>query len=77
MTLPDDRCTGKQQRHEIAFQEGKKHKLRLVNSGSLATYKFWIDGHNFTVIATDYVPIHPYVTDVLILGRGTVDQNLD
>lgn len=66
----DTRCTGKEERHEIFFEPGKKHKLRLVNSGSLATYKFWMDGHNFTVVANDFVPIEPYVTDVLILGIG-------
>ncbi|EEA23453.1 multicopper oxidase, putative [Talaromyces marneffei ATCC 18224] len=66
----DTRCTGKEVRHEIVFEPGKKHKLRLVNSGSLATYKFWMDGHNFTVVANDFVPIEPYVTDVLILGIG-------
>lgn len=66
----DARCTGKEERHEIFFEPGKKHKLRLVNSGSLATYKFWMDGHNFTVVANDFVPIEPYVTDVLIVGIG-------
>lgn len=66
----DARCTGKEERHEIFFEPGKKHKLRLVNSGSLATYKFWMDGHNFTVVANDFVPIEPYITDVLILGIG-------
>ncbi|QGA18836.1 hypothetical protein EYB26_006521 [Talaromyces marneffei] len=32
--------------------------------------QFWMDGHNFTVVANDFVPIEPYVTDVLILGIG-------
>ncbi|KAK9784078.1 putative Oxidoreductase [Seiridium cardinale] len=65
----DSRCLSPQgERHKIQFEKGKKHKLRIVSSASLATYKFWVDGHNFTVISTDFVPIKPYVTDVLIVG---------
>ena len=67
----DPRCTGLRQRHEILFQRGTTYKLGLVNTGSLLTYKFWIDGHSFTVIQTDFVPIKPYVTDVLIVGIGS------
>jgi FtsP/CotA-like multicopper oxidase with cupredoxin domain len=66
----DPRCTGKHEYHEIVFEKGKKYKLGLVNTGSLLTYKLWIDGHNFTVVENDFVPIKPYVTDVLIIGIG-------
>lgn len=58
------------ERHWVQFEKGKTHKLRIISSASLATYKFWIDGHNFTVISTDYVPVKPFVTDVLIVGVG-------
>lgn len=67
----DLRCTGQHERHEIIFKKGTTYKLGLVNTGSLLTYKFWIDGHNFTVIQNDFVPIQPYETDVLIVGIGT------
>lgn len=30
--------------------------------------KFTIDGHNFTVIANDFVPVQPYTTSVVTLG---------
>lgn len=66
----DSRCTGKHERHEMVFEAGKRYKLGLLNTGSLLTYKFWIDGHNFTVIQNDFVPIKPYVTDALIVGIG-------
>jgi len=67
----DTRCTGRPlQRHEITFEHGTTYKIGLINSGSLTTFKFWIDGHNFTVIQNDFVPIKPYVTDVLVLGIG-------
>lgn len=66
----DPRCTGQRKRHEVIFEKGKKYKLGLVNTGSLLTYKFWIDGHKFTVIHMDFVAIKPYVTDVLTVGIG-------
>lgn len=70
----DSRCVSPPgERHTIPFEPGKKHKLRIISSASLATYKFWIDGHNFTVISTDFVPIEPYVTDVLIVGVGKTE----
>jgi FtsP/CotA-like multicopper oxidase with cupredoxin domain len=67
----DTRCTGTSKRHELSFKKGKKYKLRLANTGSLLTLKFWIDGHKFTVIANDFVPVEPYETDVIIIGIGT------
>ncbi|KAF2201578.1 putative extracellular dihydrogeodin oxidase/laccase [Delitschia confertaspora ATCC 74209] len=66
----DTRCIGKKERHELVFQRGKKYKFALVNSGSLLTIKFWIDGHKFTVINNDFVAVKPYTTDVLIVGIG-------
>jgi FtsP/CotA-like multicopper oxidase with cupredoxin domain len=32
--------------------------------------KFTIDGHNFTIIANDFIPINPYTTNVVTLGVG-------
>jgi FtsP/CotA-like multicopper oxidase with cupredoxin domain len=32
--------------------------------------KFTLDGHNFTVIANDFIPINPYSTNVITLGVG-------
>lgn len=70
----DRRCTGSHQRYEVRFQRGTTYKIGLVNTGSLLTYKFWIDGHSFTVIQTDFVPIKPYVTDVLAVGIGNFSR---
>lgn len=52
------------------FTSGKVHRLRLINPSSAATQKFTIDGHKFRVIATDFVEIEPYETDVITLGVG-------
>ncbi|KAK4675425.1 hypothetical protein QC764_504140 [Podospora pseudoanserina] len=52
------------------FTSGKKHRLRLINSGSGATFVVSIDDHQFTVIANDLVPIRPYTTDRLVIAVG-------
>ncbi|KAJ5720790.1 multicopper oxidase [Penicillium malachiteum] len=57
-------------RAKFQFHSGKLHRLRLINTGSLANQKFSIDGHNMTVIANDYVPVKPYETNVVTLGAG-------
>lgn len=56
----DWRCTGTQFRHEAYFTAGQTYKLSIINTAALTQFKFWIDGHNFTVVQTDFVPIHPY-----------------
>lgn len=43
-----------------------------ANANSIDTFfKFSIDGHNFTVISTDFVPIEPYETTNLSIAIGT------
>jgi FtsP/CotA-like multicopper oxidase with cupredoxin domain len=55
---------------QFRFHSGKSMRLRLINHGAQAGQKFSIDNHNFTVIANDFVPIEPYITDNIILGVG-------
>jgi FtsP/CotA-like multicopper oxidase with cupredoxin domain len=57
-------------RFETSFAKGKRHRIRLVNTAIDTHYKFMIDNHTMTVIATDFVPIQPYTTDVLSIGIG-------
>ncbi|KAI4725634.1 hypothetical protein E4T49_06650 [Aureobasidium sp. EXF-10728] len=52
------------------FVPGKKYLFQLLNSAIQSTYKFYIDGHKFTVIAADFVPIVPYETTVLSINIG-------
>ncbi|TIA27374.1 hypothetical protein D6C83_07803, partial [Aureobasidium pullulans] len=52
------------------FVPGKKYLFQLLNSAIQSTYKFYIDGHKFTVIAADFVPIEPYETTVLTINIG-------
>jgi len=55
---------------QFRFQSGKVHRLRVMNTGSEGVQKFSIDGHSFTVIAQDFVPVDPFQTDGLTLGVG-------
>ena len=63
-------CTPNAGLAKFKFHSGKKHRLRLINSGAEGIQRFTIDGHNFTVIANDFVPIKPYTTNVITLGIG-------
>ncbi|GKZ26428.1 hypothetical protein AbraIFM66951_004932 [Aspergillus brasiliensis] len=65
-----DQCSTGAGYARFNFTSGKKHRLRLLNTGSNANQKFSIDGHNLTVIANDFVPLQPYTTDVVTLGVG-------
>jgi FtsP/CotA-like multicopper oxidase with cupredoxin domain len=49
---------------------GKKHLIRIINTGINAYFHVTADGHPFTVVAADFVPIVPYKTDSLVLAVG-------
>lgn len=66
----DPRCTGRHLRHETHFTTGRTYKLSIVNTAAETQFKFWIDGHNLTVVQTDFVPIQPYETEVINIGIG-------
>ncbi len=53
------------------FTSGKKHRLRLINTGIAAIQKFSIDNHKMTVIANDFIPLVPYETTIVTLGVST------
>ncbi|KAL0257860.1 hypothetical protein SLS55_007026 [Diplodia seriata] len=55
---------------KFKFTAGKKHRLRLVNTGAEAMQRFSIDGHTMTVIAHDFVPVQPFQVTALTLGVG-------
>jgi FtsP/CotA-like multicopper oxidase with cupredoxin domain len=57
-------------RFETAFMSGTSYRIRLVNAAIDTMFKFMIDGHTMTVVATDLVPIVPYKTTVLSIGIG-------
>ncbi|KAF2669477.1 laccase I, partial [Microthyrium microscopicum] len=63
-------CTPNAGLAKFAFESGKKFRMRLINPSSDAFQKISIDGHKFTVIANDFVPIVPYETELITLGIG-------
>lgn len=56
--------------HRNTITKGKKYRLRLINTSTDNGYKVRLDGHNFTVITADFVPIVPYNTDWLFINIG-------
>jgi len=54
--------------------KGKRYRIRLINHSIDMHFKVVLDGHDFEVIATDFVPIKPFPTKVLSIGIG---QRLD
>ncbi|RAK94977.1 uncharacterized protein BO80DRAFT_469784 [Aspergillus ibericus CBS 121593] len=57
-------------RFETTFEAGTKYRIRLVNATADNHFRFMIDNHTLEVIATDFVPIHPYNTTQLSIGMG-------
>ena len=61
---------GAGQRFSMTVAPGSTVLLRVVNTAVQSTFKFFIDGHKFKVIANDYVPIVPYETNILNINNG-------
>jgi FtsP/CotA-like multicopper oxidase with cupredoxin domain len=57
-------------RYNTSFTSGTSYRIRLVNGAVDTHFKFMIDNHTMTVIASDLVPIEPYETTVLNIGMG-------
>jgi FtsP/CotA-like multicopper oxidase with cupredoxin domain len=49
---------------------GKKHLLRIVNTGINQYFRVSIDSHTMQVIAADFTPIKPYNTSSVTLAIG-------
>jgi hypothetical protein len=55
---------------------GKSHLLRIVNVGINNWVHLALDGHKFTVVSADFVPIVPYETDSLSIAVGKSEPSL-
>jgi FtsP/CotA-like multicopper oxidase with cupredoxin domain len=55
---------------KVKLTKGKKHRLRLVNTSVDNMIRVSLDNHAFQVITADFVPIHPYTTNWILLGIG-------
>ncbi|KAK3313245.1 multicopper oxidase-domain-containing protein [Apodospora peruviana] len=54
----------------ITVVPGKKNRLWLCNGSVGTAFVFSIDGHNFTIIGNDFVPVRPYVTNSVVVAIG-------
>ncbi|KAL0256444.1 laccase, multicopper oxidase, benzenediol:oxygen oxidorectuctase [Diplodia seriata] len=52
------------------LQPGKKYRLRLINTSVDNNIWVSLDGHNFTVITSDFVPSKPWTTNWLLMAIG-------
>jgi FtsP/CotA-like multicopper oxidase with cupredoxin domain len=52
------------------LQKGKKYRLRLINPSADNSIRVSLDGHPFTVITSDLVPIKPFTTETLLISVG-------
>lgn len=66
----DWKCTGEVPRTSFNFTSGKTYKMSIVNTALSTHFTFWIDGHTFSVVGTDFVPIKPYDTDTINVAIG-------
>ncbi|KAI5259314.1 hypothetical protein E4T42_00069 [Aureobasidium subglaciale] len=60
--------------YNATVQSGKKYRLRLINTSVDSAFMVSVDGHPFTVITSDFVPVKPYVAERVFVGIG---QRLD
>src|SRR5262249_11212636 len=54
----------------VDVKPGETLRLRLINGSSTYQFRFQIDGHPLTVIATDGAPVMPVEVDNLLLSPG-------
>ncbi|KAK2053050.1 multicopper oxidase [Colletotrichum caudatum] len=57
-------------RYNVTWTSGTSYRIRLVNAAVDTHWKFMIDNHTMTVIASDLVPVTPFTTNILNLGMG-------
>lgn len=81
----DPACLGTGVREEFVFEQGKRYKLRIINSAIDGWFEFSMDNHTFEVVASDLVPIVPYTTtrlkvsmaqryDIIVTANATADN---
>ncbi|RDW66609.1 hypothetical protein BP5796_09358 [Coleophoma crateriformis] len=67
---PDSYLLNDTQDLRVAIQPGKTYLVRMVNMGALKAQKFWIEGHNLTVVEVDGVYVQPLEASVVSLATG-------
>lgn len=55
---------------KMTVTKGKKYRIRIINTSVDSTFSVSLDGHPFTVMTSDFVPIKSYTTSQLTLAIG-------
>lgn len=56
------------------IQPGKRYLLRLISMTADNFVQVTLDGHQFEVVAADFIPIKPITANWLLLGSGQVSR---
>lgn len=63
-------ANGGGQYNKVTMKKGKKYRLRLVNTSVDNYLRVSLDGHNMTVMTTDFIPVNPFSVQTLLIGIG-------
>lgn len=55
---------------KMTVTKGKKYRIRIINTSVDSTLSVSLDGHPFTVMTSDFVPIKSFITTQLTLAIG-------
>ncbi|KAJ1303878.1 hypothetical protein OPQ81_008292 [Rhizoctonia solani] len=56
--------------YTLKVKQGKRYRLRLINTSAIASFMFNVQGHKLKIIAADAVPTKPYEVDSLEILVG-------
>ncbi|KAF1347290.1 hypothetical protein EJ07DRAFT_169810 [Lizonia empirigonia] len=55
---------------KMTVTKGKKYRIRIINTSVDSTFSVSLDGHPFTVMTSDFVPIKSFITTQLTIAIG-------
>ena len=71
---------------QIFFMPGKTYKIRLISMAAFASFHFWIDNHDFTIVEVDGIDVNPFKSSgipvaaaqrysILVTAKTRADKN--
>lgn len=63
---------GKKRSNSMLVEGGKRYRFRVMNVGSLASFRFAIDGHELLVVEADATEVEPRRVQSVSRGLETV-----
>jgi FtsP/CotA-like multicopper oxidase with cupredoxin domain len=55
---------------KVQLTKGKRHLLRLINASVDSALTVSLDGHNLTIVTSDFVPVQPLTVSSLMINIG-------